>query len=98
MKQGDMPSDGSGSDSDDDGTEMDPIKTIMTALGMQFIILRVYHAEFITQKTLNLSVNFKISTRMFENFNELVRCNDCYALVWEGMLPKKRFKEGIRMK
>ena len=48
MKQGDMPSDGSGSDSDDDGIEMDPIKTIMTALGMQFIILRVYHAEFIT--------------------------------------------------
>ena len=49
MKGGDVPSDSDGDNSDEgDDAEMDPIKTIMTALGMQFIILRVYHAEFIT--------------------------------------------------
>lgn len=98
MKGGDMPSDSEQEQDDDEDAEMDPVKMIMTALGMQFIILKVYRQEFISQNTLNLTVNFQIRCRIFENFNEVVRCNDCNALVWEGMLPRKRFREGIQMK
>ena len=62
MKGGDVPSgsDDDGDDDDDGNVEMDPIKTIMTALGMQFIILKVYRSEFITQVTLNATINMKI--------------------------------------
>jgi uncharacterized protein with PIN domain len=38
-----------------------------------------------------------IKTRIFENYNEIVRCSDCNAICWEGMLPKKRLMEGLKM-
>jgi hypothetical protein len=48
MKDGDMPSDSEAEFDDDDNKEMDPVKMVMTALGMQFIILKVYRATFIS--------------------------------------------------
>ena len=43
MKEGDMPSDSEADEFDDeDAVEMDPVKQVMTALGNQFIILKVY--------------------------------------------------------
>ena len=62
--------------------ETDPIKMIMDQLGNQFIILRVYDKEFIKQKVLDKSINFLIRTRIFENYNQIVRCNDCNAIVY----------------
>ena len=88
----------SDSEGSDDGVEMDPVKMIMEALGNQFIILKVYVKEFITQQTLNKSINFVIRTRIFENYNEIVRCSDCNAITCEGMLPRRRFIEGLKMK
>ena len=38
-----------------------------------------------------------IKTRIFENYDEIVRCSDCNAICWEGMLPKKRLMEGLKM-
>jgi len=49
MKGGDINSDSDGDgDDEDDNTETDPIKLVMTALGFQFIILKVYRQEFIS--------------------------------------------------
>ena len=39
-----------------------------------------------------------IRTRIFENFNEVVRCSDCNAVVYEGLIPRQRFEEGLKMK
>lgn len=71
---------------------------IMEALGNQFIILKIYVKEFISQQTLNKSINFVIRTRTFENYNEIVRCSACNAITCEGMLPRRRFIEGLKMK
>lgn len=97
-EEGEEESANSDSEGSDDGVEMDPIKMIMKALGNQFIILKVYVKEFISQQTLNKSINFVIRTRVFENYNEIVRCSDCNAITCEGMLPRRRFIEGLKMK
>ena len=76
---------------------MDPVGMIMQELGNQYITLKVYLKEFISQETLNKSINLMIKTRIFENYNEIVRCSDCNAICWEGMLPKKRLMEGLKM-
>lgn len=47
---------------------------------------------------MNKSINFLIRTRIFENFSELVRCSHCNAVVYEGLLPRQRIEEGLRMK
>lgn len=47
---------------------------------------------------LNKSINLLIRTRIFENFNEVVRCSDCNAVVYEGLIPRQRFVEGLKMK
>ena len=78
--------------------ETDPIKMIMDQLGNQFIILRVYDKEFIKQKVLDKSINFLIRTRIFENYNQIVRCNDCNAIVYSNLIPKQRFYEALNMK
>ena len=87
-----------GSAASEEDLEMDPIKMIMEQLGNQYIILKVYEREFIPQRTLDKSINFLIRTRVFERFSEIVRCSDCNAVVYEGLLPKQRFEEGLRMK
>lgn len=78
--------------------EMDPCKLVMMELGNQYIILRIQKEEFIPQKTLNFSINMQIRTKIFESYKEFVRCNDCNALVYEGLLPRQRFLEGLNMK
>lgn len=53
---------------------MDPLRIIMQQLGNQFIILRVFGETYITEGTLNRSINFLIRTRIFENYSELAKC------------------------
>lgn len=78
--------------------EMCPVKMIMEQLGNQYIILEIYGQKFITQDTLDKSINFQIRTRIFENFGEIVKCADCNSICYEGLLPVKRIQEGLRMK
>ena len=66
---------------------MDPIKMIMSQLGNQYIILKVYEKEYISQKTLDKSMNLLIRTRIFENFSEIAKCSGCNAVVYEGLIP-----------
>ena len=77
---------------------MDPIKMIMSQLGNQYIILKVYEKEYISQKTLDKSMNLLIRTRIFENFSEIAKCSGCNAVVYEGLIPKQRIYEGLNMK
>jgi len=55
-------------------------------------------ANQIEQTVLNKSTNLLIRTRIFENFSEIVRCQDCNAVVYEGLIPQQRFEEGLKMK
>ena len=41
----------------DDPKEMDPLRMILDQLGNQYIILNVHLKEFISQQTLNKSIN-----------------------------------------
>ena len=82
----------------DEGTEVDPIKMIMEQLGNRMIILKVNGQVYIPQEILNKSINLLIRTRIFENYKEVVKCHDCSALVYEGLLPKIRIDEGLNMK
>jgi len=67
---------------------MDPLKIIFEQLGNQYIILKTQKTEYIPQQTLNRSINLKIQSRIFENFNEIIRCSDCNGIVYEGLIPK----------
>ena len=58
----------------------------------------MYSKEFIKQEVLNKSINLMIHTRIFENYNELVKCAHCNAIVHEGILPSERIQEGLKMK
>jgi len=53
---------------------------------------------FISQDTLHKSINLLIRTRIFENYSEIIRCADCCAVVYQGLIPKQRFNEGLNMK
>ena len=74
--------DGESESSEGDHRETDPLKMIMDQLGNQFIILRIYDKKYIEQKLLDKSINFLIRTRIFENYNQIARCNDCNAIVY----------------
>ena len=71
------------------------MRMIMEQLGNKPINLKANHIE---QSVLNKSINLLIRTRIFENFSEVVRCSDCNAVVYEGLIPRQRFEEGLKMK
>lgn len=87
-----------GASDDSDMEDMDPLRIIMHQFGNQYIILRIYGEVFISQRTLNKSINLMVRTRVFENYNEVTKCKDCHALVHRNLIPEKRFFEGINMK
>lgn len=49
-------------------------------------------------ETLSKSINLQIRTRIFENYNKIVRCADCNGVVYEDLLPRQRIKEALKMR
>ena len=68
---------------------------IMNQLGNQYIILKVYKKEYISQKTLDKSMNLLVRTRIFENFSEIAKCSGCNAVVYEGLIPQAAYLRGF---
>lgn len=78
--------------------EMDPLQTIFHAFNYQEIIVRIYEKPIFDEKILFKSMNLQIKTRILEDISATTKCHNCNAIVYQGLLPKKRINEGIYFK
>ena len=58
---------------------------------------KVFWDDFLGN-SLPKSINMLIRTRIFENYNKVVKCKDCSFLVHDGLIPRIRIHEALHNK
>jgi hypothetical protein len=71
------------------------LKKLVRDLGNTVIEIKKNEKHFISDEILEYRMNLEIKSRILIDYENVTKCCDCNAPVYEELLPSKRFRNAI---